>query len=227
MNFPIIQQHDRLIQAVSARELFKYLEIKDRFSVWFERQLQYGFIDNYDYLGCRIYDALARQDLDDYAMTIDMAKQVAMIQKTDKSALVRRYFIDCEQKLKQPVISLPDFTNPAIAARAWADEVEAKQVAQDQLAIAAPKVNAYDKLIDTTNLKTVGDVAKSIGLKSAQQLNAKLDAIGAYDKRCKRREWAGWFVDKGYGEIKTTDDGWTTSKMTAKGQAWALELFGS
>ncbi len=106
---------------------------------------------------------------------------------------------------------------------------EALQLAADQakqLELAAPKVNAYDKLIESTHLKSVGDVAKSIGLRSAQALNKKLEAVRAYDGRCGNRVWSGWFVEQGLGEMRTTDEGYSSNKMTAKGQAWALNLFG-
>ncbi|OLF36537.1 hypothetical protein BTW00_05475 [Psychrobacter sp. C 20.9] len=106
---------------------------------------------------------------------------------------------------------------------------EALQLAADQakqLELAAPKVSAYDKLIESTHLKSVGDVAKSIGLRSAQALNKKLEAVRAYDGRCGNRVWSGWFVEQGLGEMRTTDEGYSSNKMTAKGQAWALNLFG-
>ena len=106
---------------------------------------------------------------------------------------------------------------------------EALQLAADQakqLELAAPKVNAYDKLIDSTHLKSVGDVAKSIGLKSAQELNKKLDTVKAYDGRCGNRVWSGWFVEQGLGKMITTKDGYSSNKMAAKGQVWALDLFG-
>ena len=61
----ITEQNGR--QAVSARELYKFLEITERFSSWFERMLQYGFTENIDYQGCKLFNALANQELTDYA----------------------------------------------------------------------------------------------------------------------------------------------------------------
>jgi phage regulator Rha-like protein len=139
---------------------------------------------------------------------------------------INRRWAELEAQASSPVVALPDFTNPALAARAWADEYQAKQIAQEQLELAAPKVSAYDKLIESTHLKSVGDVAKSIGLRSAQALNKKLEAVRAYDGRCGNRVWSGWFVEQGLGEMRTTDEGYSSNKMTAKGQAWALNLFG-
>ena len=220
MNFPIVQQHQDLQQAVSARELQEFLEIKDRFSVWIERMIGYGFVENQDYIGCSFYDTLARQHLRDYFISIDMAKEISMIQRSDKGKQARQYFLECERKLKGQTVT------PAIPQ----SFAEALQLAADQakqLELAAPKVDAYDRLIDSTHLKTVGDVAKSIGLRSAQALNDKLDTVKAYDGRCADRVWSGWFVEQGLGRMITTPDGYSSNKMTANGQAWALDLFGS
>ena len=73
-------------QAVSARDLHKFLEITERFSSWFERMLQYGFVENIDYQGCEFFNTLANQTLTDYAITFDCAKEISMIQ--DRKSVV-------------------------------------------------------------------------------------------------------------------------------------------
>ena len=85
MNFPIIQQHQDLQQAVSARELQEFLEIKDRFSVWIERMIGYGFVENQDYIGCEVYNKKARQTLQDYKITKSMAAQICAKQRFSDS----------------------------------------------------------------------------------------------------------------------------------------------
>ena len=92
-------------QLVSARELHEFLEVTERFSNWFSRQLQYGFIEGVDFSGCKVFNTLAKQDLQDYAITIDMAKEISMIQRTDKGRQARKYFIKCEKKLKEELKS--------------------------------------------------------------------------------------------------------------------------
>lgn len=88
-------------QLVSARELHEFLEVTERFSNWFNRQLQYGFVENEDFTGCKVFNTLAKQELQDYAITIDMAKEISMIQRTEKGKQARQYFIKCEEKLKE------------------------------------------------------------------------------------------------------------------------------
>ena len=146
---------------------------------------------------------------------LDSIVVVAQLSPEFTAALVKRW--DELERGTAPAIQIPQ--SFAEALQLAADQ--AKQIEQD-----APKVLAYDKLIESTHLKSVGDVAKSIGLKSAQELNKKLDTVKAYDGRCGNRVWSGWFVEQGLGEMRTTDEGHSSNKMTAKGQAWALDLFG-
>ncbi len=104
---------------------------------------------------------------------------------------------------------------------------EALQLAADQakqLEIAAPKVDFYDRVADVGNLMTAGVVGKKIGM-SAQALNTNLDHFKVYDKRQKGRVFSQWFIDKGYGEIKKTENGFNSSKFTNKGEQWVVEKF--
>jgi phage anti-repressor protein len=95
----ITEQNGR--QAVSARELHRFLSVTERFSSWFERQLQYGFMEGVDYVGCKEFNTLANQELTDYALSIDCAKELSMLQRTERGKQARQYFIACEQKLKE------------------------------------------------------------------------------------------------------------------------------
>lgn len=90
-------------KVVSARELHAFLEAKERFGAWFERQSQYGFVENIDFVGCKVFNTLANQELDDFAITIDCAKEISMIQRSDKGKQARLYFIECEKQLTKPM----------------------------------------------------------------------------------------------------------------------------
>lgn len=64
---------------VLARDLHGFLEMTERFSSWFERMLKYGFEEGVDYVGCKVFNTLARQELQDYQLTLDIAKEVSMV----------------------------------------------------------------------------------------------------------------------------------------------------
>ena len=76
-------------QLVSLRELYGFLEVTERFSSWFNRMTQYGFMENQDYTITKIFTVVnngAKRELQDYLITLSMAIEICMIQKTNKKA---------------------------------------------------------------------------------------------------------------------------------------------
>ena len=217
MQLPTIQENNDLQQAVSARDLYNFLQPSERFNNWFERQLQYGFVENIDYLGCEVFNTLARQSLQDYFLSVDMAKEISMIQRSDKGKQARQYFIECERKAQQ--LTVPFFQIPQTLG-------EALQLAADQakqLELAAPKVAHYDKVVDRHTLLTATQVGQKIHM-SAVKLNRTLDELGVYNQAHKRgRAFRQWFIDKGLGEMKQTDMGHSQPLFSLKGEAWVVE----
>lgn len=169
-----------------------------------------------------VYKDASGRSLPCYVFYKREACLMAMSYSYELQALVFDRMTELENKLSKP--QLPDFTNPVEAARAWADEVEAKLIAQKQLELAAPKVEYFDRVADVGNLMTASVVGKKIGM-SAQVLNAHLQEMKVYDKRQKGRVFQQWFIDKGYGELKKTDNGYNQSKFTNKGEQWIIEKF--
>lgn len=101
-------------------------------------------------------------------MTADQCKLVAMRESKGVRRRVLARLNELEAKVAaplQPPVALPDFTNPAIAARAWAEQFEAKEQAQQQLAIAAPKAQALDRIAQAEGDMCITDAAKDLGMK--------------------------------------------------------------
>lgn len=89
-------------QTVSARELHEKLEVTERFSSWFDRMLKYGFEENVDFTSVKSFTVVnngAQKPIDEYYISIDMAKEICMIQRSDKGKMFRQYFIECERRL--------------------------------------------------------------------------------------------------------------------------------
>lgn len=86
--------------------------------------------------------------------------------RADIRIRINRRWAELEQQVNQasPVIALPDFTNPVEAARAFADQYEAKQIAQEQLAIAQPKAAALDFISSAVNSLNARDTAKTLNI---------------------------------------------------------------
>ena len=100
----IIEREGR--QLVSGRELHEFLEIGTKYKDWFRRMVEYGFEEEIDFI--RVAQKRATNNLKnpvttviDHAISIDMAKEISMIQRTEKGKIARQYFINCEKKLKE------------------------------------------------------------------------------------------------------------------------------
>jgi phage anti-repressor protein len=100
-----VSQNEKNQQVVSARELYKFLEVKTDFTDWIKRQFDYGFIENVDYNllkseGVRLEGKReVKREIDDYVLLLDCAKEISMIQRSEKGKTARLYFIECERKL--------------------------------------------------------------------------------------------------------------------------------
>lgn len=92
------------IQAVSGRYLHSFLGSKKQFADWIKIRIkQYGFIENQDY---QVFHQIVKNPKggrasDEYALSIDMAKELSMVERTERGRQARRYFIECEQALKK------------------------------------------------------------------------------------------------------------------------------
>lgn len=162
MNLPTIQEHKELVQAVSARDLYQFLQPTERFSNWFDRQLQYGFENGIDYLGCKVFNTLARQELQDFYISIDMAKEISMIQRSEKGKQARQYFIECERRATQPAFRVPQTLSEAL--RLAATQAETIEQQQERLALVEPKAAALDVIGSATGSLGVRETAKTIGI---------------------------------------------------------------
>lgn len=95
-------------QTVSARELHEQLNIKTAFKDWFPRMCEYGFTENVDFNSLKIERVQkegnrdVKRGITDYDISVDMAKQICMIQRTPEGKQVRQYLIDLEKAWNTP-----------------------------------------------------------------------------------------------------------------------------
>ena len=198
------------IQVVSAKDLHDFVNRETRFDIWIKRMLEYGFIENVDYQclnkNVQMPNGGVKIALDDYALTLDCAKEISMLQRNDKGKQARAYFIERDKKLakvEQNMLQMPNFNNPAEAARAWADEYEKKQMAFKMVMELQPKANYHDKVLTSETSLTTTQVAKELGM-SAIELNKILHSKGVQYKV--RGQWVltSKYHDRGYTSTKTS-----------------------
>lgn len=171
-------------QAVSARDLFEYLESKAKFADWCNRMFEYGFEEGRDFITILGKSSGGRPSTD-YALTLDTAKEIAMLQRTEKGKQARQYFIECEKQLREVVkpMSTLDFLqvtlNQMKAQEQRLDAVESKMLEIEAKTTTRPE---YFTIMGFAILKGV-----QVGLSLAGQLGKKAMAI------CRAR---GYHVDK-------------------------------
>ena len=87
---------------VSAWELWKFLDISYSFSTWIKRRIEkYDFIENEDFVVVTSTGVKLGNPQEDYILSLDMAKELAIIEKNPAGRVARRYFIQCEKKYRK------------------------------------------------------------------------------------------------------------------------------
>lgn len=226
---------------VSGRELWEALEVKTAYKDWFPRMCEYGFSEGVDFNPLNFEQVRMEgqrkvsREITDHQITIPMAKELCMLQRTEKGKFWRQYFINVEEKWNSP---------EAIMARALQlSNVKMKQLEttvsdlQKQMEQDKPKVLFADSVAASSSSILIGELAKLIkqnGVDMGQRrLFAWMRENGYLIKRC-GSEYnlpTQRSMERGLMEIKETSvihSGYTTisktPKVTGKGQVYFINL---
>lgn len=230
------------VQCVSARELHEGLGNKRQFTDWIKQRIsKYGFEENVDFTIVN----LASQNCEaswggsnklDYIITVDMAKELCMVENNDLGRKFRKYFIECEKKLKevdikgQLLLAIYNGGQEGIVASKQLAELEKKPLL-DKIEEQAPKVEYCDKILDPkdeengfTKLITTTDIAKDLGM-TARKLNTLLKDKGIIYKQGK--VWKVYseyefLIKEKYCDYHITEYS-QTLKWTEKGRKFIIE----
>ena len=242
---PIINDNGKRV--VDARILHDFLGSKRDFSNWIKDRIdKCDLVENQDFV---VYTKFGEnlsggRPLKEYALTIDAAKEISMIEGNEKGKKARRYFIEVEKEYKKNLLVLPNFNNPAEAARAWADQYEEAKK-QEQRAIAAekiieeqqPKVLFADSMQASEKscyIKELADVLAQNGIKIGRNRmfdwlrdNGYLCTSGAFKNQPKQK-----YIEMGLFQVSRKPfpkNGVTiistTTMITQKGQMYFINKF--
>jgi anti-repressor protein len=227
-------------RVVSARELFDFLEIKENFPKWITRMFDYGFTQNTDYQAINIFvdasNGIGGTNKTDYALTLDCAKEIAMIQRSIKGKQAREYFIACEKQLKENRYLLPQTFSEAL--RQLADSKEREENALIELKNATqkidtdkPKVLFAESVTGSSNSILIRKFAKDLcdpNFEIGQ--NRLFDWFRENEYINKDNEPYQKYVAQGLFEVITRSVGSSantfttkTTKITGKGQVYFAE----
>lgn len=151
INITLNENHEPV---VSGRQLHETLGVKTRYNDWFNRMTEFGFTENEDYLAITQKRVTAQGNATnqtDHIIKLDMAKEIAMIQRTDKGKEVRQYFIQVEK----------DFNSPEkIMARALLMADKKVHKLEAQIEADRPKVLFADAVSASKSSCLIGELAK-------------------------------------------------------------------
>lgn len=224
------------INAVNARELHVFLESKRDFSNWIKRRIEkYGFVENVDYVVLTETDpfgpfiqastklaslsTVGLQQKIEYHISIDMAKELSMVENNEKGSQARKYFIECERQAieaKQSAAAIiPDFNNPIAAAEAWIEKAKSERALLAQIEEQKPKILAYEKFINSTGYFSLTAAGKIL-YKNPNKFMEKLRDEGILYKRSANGPNLPhqYYLDAGYFEVKTSGASGRTSPQT-------------
>lgn len=184
---------------VSGRELHEKLEVQTPYDKWMPRMIEYGFTENIDF-STFLSESTGGRPATDHLLKLDMAKEIAMIQRTDKGKQVRQYFLEIEKEYNSPEKIM------ARALRIAEKELNTLKlelnVKDQQIAEMQPKASYYDMILQCKDLISVTEIAKDYGM-SAKTFNKKLHELGIQYKQS-----GIWFLyakyqSRGYTKTKT------------------------
>lgn len=231
-NLISVNLNDKNEPVVSGRQLHEVLGVKTRYDNWFNRMTEYGFTENQDYLVTSIFGHNSnggRQNKVDHILKLDMAKEIAMIQRTDKGKEVRQYFIQIEKEFNSP---------DKIIARALLlsnDKVlklESRvEFLEAELEEAQKQARYLDLIIESKASLRVTQIAADYGM-SAHKFNKLLHDLGVQHKV--NGQWILYkrHMGKGYTDSATFDfmdnrgqaRTHITTTWTQKGRLFLYEL---
>lgn len=189
----IVVNYNNDTPTVSARDVYDALDIRTAFKDWFPRMCEYGFVEGRDFNPLKIERVqieggrAVNRLVTDYQITIDMAKELCMIQRTEKGKQCRQYFLELERQWNSPEAVMAralQFANHqlSLVTKQNQELLTANAVQAQQIAEMQPKVSYYDIVLACKDLLPISQISKDYGW-SPQRMNAWLHNQGVQFKR--------------------------------------------
>ncbi len=227
---------------ISGRMLYEFLEVGSNYTTWFNRMIEYGFIENIDYVTCfpnLESENHGGQNKIDHALKLDMAKELSMIQRNEKGKQARQYFIGIERKWNSPEKVMARalvLANKKIESQNSVIERQTKQIEADK-----PKAIFADAVAASKQSVLIGELAKILKQNGFNTGEKRLFEWLRINKYLISRKGSDYnmptqkSMDLGLFEIKETavthSDGHVTvnktTKVTGKGQIYFINKFKS
>lgn len=213
---------------LSARELHEFLEINSNFTTWFKRMCEYGFTEQTDFIPI-LEESHGGRPGTDFEIKLDMAKEIAMIQRSEKGKQARQYFLQVEKAWNSPEMIMKRALE---IANKRVENLQLENAQQKQIiGELKPKADYTDTILKNKGLVTITQIAKDYGM-SAQEMNTKLHDLGVQYKQSGQWLLYSKHHSKGYTHSETVPitrkngqaDITMTTKWTQKGRLFIYDL---
>jgi anti-repressor protein len=162
-----------VVATVDARRLHAALKVRSAFKDWIARRLEeYAFSEGQDFCSF-LSESSGGRPSKEYALTIDTAKELSMVEKNDEGKKARLYFIECERRTKQAPVE----TDEILLSRGLLIAMGKLDEAKQQIATLAPKAEAFDRIAAADGSMCVRDAAKALQVRP-KDLTAYLEQNG-------------------------------------------------
>lgn len=226
-----IKTNDKLEPIVSGRELHEGLGIETPYMKWMNRMCEYGFVENIDFLVTDIFvhnPKGGKQSKTDHILKLDMAKEIAMLQRSEKGKQIRQYFIEVEKEYNSPEKIMARALQ--IANNTINDLQLETKIKEQQIKELKPKADYTDKILASKSLVTISQIAKDYGM-AGKSLNSLLHEFKIQYKQSGQWLLYAKYQNKGYTHSETVDiplnDGGVkvvmNTKWTQKGRLFLYE----
>lgn len=223
---------------VMGRDLHEALEVKTAYKDWFPRMCEYGFEEGIDFCSF-LSESTGGRPATDHQLTVDMAKEICMIQRSEKGKKCRQYFLELEKAWNTPEMVMGRALK---IAQSQIDELKHENynltttvaIRDQQISELKPKASYYDVVLNCPDLLSTTKIAKDYG-KSAVWLNSYL-----HDKKIQYKQGGVWLLYQNYAQCGYTstkthnyngDDGIQHAKVhtywTQKGRLFIYETLKS
>ncbi|PZO66181.1 MAG: hypothetical protein DI635_00730 [Pseudoxanthomonas suwonensis] len=180
------------IQTVNARDLHAFLGVGKVFAAWIqERIAQYSFVEHHDFavFSDSGKNPCGGRPAKEYALSLSMAKELAMVERNDKGRQARQYFIECERRANATPIDPASLTRMDLIKLAM--EAESERLAlEHQVAEQAPKVAALERIAEAEGSLCLRDAAKALQVRPIALRNLLLAQRWIYG----RPGHSGWLA---------------------------------
>lgn len=229
---------------VSARELHEGLKVKSKFNDWITKRItKYGFEENQDFILVTQKKVTNNPknpytEQKDYVITVDMAKELCMVENNELGRQFRKYFIEAEKQLKE-IKKLDSYMieDPIERAKRWIEEAEERKYLMEEnikkdeeIKVLKPKAEFTDKFLQDDTLYKATDIAKEVGM-TATKFNRLLEGLGIQFKQGGKWYITSEYDGNGYTKPYTFEykEGkiQTQMRFTPKGRKFILDTLES